>query len=126
MLAKTAIVAATLTFGASSPAAPLNGGLQANPQPVKEKKAKPLPRRYKLWIRIGRCEQPGKEKPGHIQWSHPGPVYGGGLGIYIGTWKAFRLKGMPASPGQASWRQQMRVANRIYDRYGGSSPWGCG
>ena len=98
------------------------GGVEAPANPEKEAK----PKRYKLWIKIGRCEQPGKEKPGNIAWSHPGPRYGGGLGIYQGTWNAFKPKGYPKSPGRASWRQQMEVANRIYRHYGGSHPWGCG
>lgn len=93
-------------------------------KPKAEKKR--LPQRYKLWIRIGRCEQPGSQRPGKINWSHPGPRYGGGLGIYVGTWQAFRVKGMPSHAGAASWRQQMWVANRIFNRYGGSHPWGCG
>lgn len=90
-------------------------------------KSKRLPANYATWIRIGRCEQPGRQKPGGIYWSHPGPRYGGGLGIYQGTWQAFKpnVKGFPATPGQATWRQQMWVANRIYARYG-TSAWGCG
>lgn len=103
----------------------LSGGLAYNAEKPKAEQKK-LPKRYKLWIRIGRCEQPGRQAPGKINWSHPGPRYGGGLGLYIGTWQAFRVKGMPTSPGAASWRQQMWVANRIFDRYGGSHPWGCG
>lgn len=88
-------------------------------------KKHPYPKRYKTWIAIGRCEQPGPGKFG-INWSHPGPTYGGGLGIYIGTWRGFAPKGFPSTPGQATWRQQMTVANRIYARYGGTHPWGCG
>ena len=91
------------------------------------KKHRRLPHNYSTWIAIGRCEQPGREWPGGIYWSHPGPTYGGGLGIYQGTWQAFKppVKGFPSTPGQATWRQQMWVANRIYARYG-TSAWGCG
>ena len=88
-------------------------------------KKKKKPANYNTWIRIGRCEQPGREWPGGIYWSHPGPTYGGGLGIYQGTWNAFKPKGYPSTPGRATWRQQMAVANRIYARYG-TSAWGCG
>lgn len=85
---------------------------------------KRLPARHDLWIRIGRCEQPGRGYKG-IYWSHPGPTYQGGLGFYHGTWDAFKVKGMPDNAGDATWRQQMWVANRLYARYG-TSPWGCG
>ena len=94
--------------------------------PVK-KKAKPkkrLPRNHDLWIRIGRCEQPGSGYKG-IYWSHPGPRYQGGLGFYSGTWAAFKEPWMPSNAGAASWRAQMQVANKLYARYG-TSPWGCG
>ena len=90
--------------------------------PVAEAK---MPKRWQTWVRIGRCEQPGKGAWG-INWSHKGPTYQGGLGFYSGTWLAFRLKGMPSNAGYATWRQQMVVANRIFRRYGGTSPWGCG
>lgn len=82
-----------------------------------------LPRNHDLWIRIGRCEQPGRGYRG-INWSHTGPTYQGGLGFWYGTWSGFRYRGMPSNAGYATWRQQMKVANRLYDRYG-TSPWGC-
>lgn len=82
-----------------------------------------LPPNHDLWIRIGRCEQPGSGYRG-VYWSHPGPTYQGGLGFWYGTWDAFRYPGMPHSAGDASWRQQMRVANRLLRAYG-TSPWGC-
>lgn len=86
-------------------------------------KASVLPRNHDLWIRIGRCEQPGSGYGG-VNWSHPGPTYQGGLGFWYGTWDGFKPHGFPADAGSATWRQQMKVANKLYDRYGGS-PWGC-
>ena len=86
--------------------------------------AKRLPKNYHLWIRMGQCEQPGREWPGRIYWSHPGPTYGGGLGIYQGTWDHWKVKGMPSRPGLATWRQQMWVANRIAADVGFSA-WSC-
>ena len=86
--------------------------------------AKRLPKNYHLWIRMGQCEQPGREWPGRIYWSHPGPTYGGGLGIYQGTWVHWKVKGMPSRPGLATWRQQMWVANRIAASVGFSA-WSC-
>ena len=87
-------------------------------------KKKRLPANHGLWLRIGRCEQPGSGYGG-VNWSHRGPTYQGGLGFWYGTWAAFKVKGMPANAGDATWRQQMWVANRLYARYG-VSPWGCG
>ena len=105
---------------------------QAEPQPLPKhgtvieatQAKKRLPKRHDLWVRIGRCEQPGSGYKG-VYWSHPGPRYQGGLGFYSGTWAAFKEPGMPANAGQATWRQQMWVANKLYARYG-TSPWGCG
>ena len=82
-----------------------------------------LPPNHDLWIRIGRCEQPGSGYRG-VYWSHPGPTYQGGLGFWYGTWDAFRYPGMPENAGDATWRQQMKVANRLLRMYG-TSPWGC-
>jgi hypothetical protein len=82
-----------------------------------------LPPRHDLWIRIGRCEQPGRGYRG-INWSHTGPTYQGGLGFWYGTWSGFKYRGMPSNAGYATWRQQMKVANRLYRLYG-TRPWGC-
>lgn len=83
-----------------------------------------MPNRWRTWVAIGRCEQPGPGKWG-IYWSHPGPTYQGGLGFYYGTWDAYRPRRFPGNAGDATWRQQMKVANRIYRDYG-TSAWGCG
>jgi len=82
-----------------------------------------LPPNHDLWVRIGRCEQPGAGYQG-VNWSHTGPTFQGGLGFWYGTWSGFKYPGMPSNAGYATWRQQMRVANRLYGMYG-TSPWGC-
>lgn len=82
-----------------------------------------LPKNHDLWVRIGRCEQPGNGYKG-VNWSHPGPTFQGGLGFWHGTWDGFKPSGYPADAGQATWRQQMIVANRLLALYG-TSPWGC-
>jgi len=82
-----------------------------------------LPRNHDTWVRIARCEQPGSGYKG-VNWSHKGPTYQGGLGFWYGTWTSFKFPSMPSNAGYATWRQQMKVANRLYDRYG-LSPWGC-
>lgn len=82
-----------------------------------------MPKNWKTWIRIGRCEQPGNGAWG-IRWNHPGPRFQGGLGFYFGTWDSFKPNGYPADAGRATWRQQMNVANRVA-RSVGFSAWGC-
>lgn len=82
-----------------------------------------MPKNWKTWIRIGRCEQPGSGAWG-IRWNHPGPRYQGGLGFYSGTWDSYKPRGYPDNAGQATWRQQMIVANRVAASVGFSA-WGC-
>lgn len=82
-----------------------------------------LPENHDLWVTIGRCEQPGSGYKG-INWSHTGPTYQGGLGFWYGTWSGYKYPGMPSNAGYATWRQQMKVANRLLAMYG-TSPWGC-
>lgn len=82
-----------------------------------------LPANHDLWIKIGVCEQPGSGYKG-VNWSHTGPTYQGGLGFWYGTWSGFKYPGMPSNAGYATWRQQMKVANRLLAMYG-TSPWGC-
>lgn len=82
-----------------------------------------LPENHDLWVAIGRCEQPGSGYKG-VNWQHTGPTYQGGLGFWYGTWASFKYPGMPSNAGYATWRQQMKVANRLYRMYG-TSPWGC-
>ena len=82
-----------------------------------------LPENHDVWVRIGRCEQPGSGYMG-VHWSHPGPTFQGGLGFYYGTWDGYKPSGFPADAGQASWRQQMIVANRVAADVGFTA-WGC-
>jgi len=82
----------------------------------------PLPANHELWVKVGQCEQPGKGYRG-VQWSHRGPAYQGGLGFAASSWRAFKPKGYPANAGDATWRQQMVVANRLWRSVGWG--WGC-
>jgi len=75
-----------------------------------------------LWIRVGRCEQPGRGYMG-VRWSHPGPKYEGGLGFFASSWDAYRPSYYPSNAGNATWQQQMVVASRLWDRAGWG--WGC-
>lgn len=79
------------------------------------------------WLAIGRCEQPGNGWGG-VRWDHPGPRWGGGLGIYMengGTWAAFGGREYAPTPGQATPMQQIQVARNVRARYGYGA-WGCG
>ena len=82
-----------------------------------------LPANHDLWVKIARCEQPGSGYMG-VNWSHTGPTYQGGLGFWYGTWSGYKYPNMPSNAGYATWRQQMKVANRLLNMYG-TSPWGC-
>ena len=82
----------------------------------------PLPANHDLWLRVAKCEQPGKGYGG-VNWKHQGPRYQGGLGFYSGSWDAYKPKGYPDNAGDATWRQQMIVANRLWARAGWG--WGC-
>ena len=82
-----------------------------------------MPAHWQLWVKMGRCEQPGRGAWG-VRWNHPGPTYQGGLGFYHATWDGFKPRGFPADAGQATWRQQMQVANIVARRVGYSA-WGC-
>ena len=82
-----------------------------------------MPENWRIWVKIGRCEQPGRGAWG-VRWDHPGPTYQGGLGFYAATWDGFKPRGYPMDAGQATWRQQMRVANLVAKRVGFSA-WGC-
>jgi len=68
------------------------------------------------WDELARCENGG-------DWSVV-DRYGGGLGIFIGTWHAFGGDEFASNPGYATKAQQIIVAERIYARFG-LSGWGC-
>jgi hypothetical protein len=68
------------------------------------------------WDELARCENGG-------DWNVV-DRYGGGLGIFIGTWHAFGGDEFASNPGYATKEQQIVVAERIYARHG-ISGWGC-
>jgi Transglycosylase-like domain len=75
-----------------------------------------IARRTAQWDELARCENGGN-------WNVV-DRYGGGLGIYIGTWHAFGGGEFASNPGYATKEQQIAVAERIYERHG-LSGWGC-
>jgi hypothetical protein len=72
--------------------------------------------REKTWDALARCESAGN-------WNVV-DRYGGGLGIYIGTWRGFGGGEFASNPGYATKEQQIIVAERVYARYGFDG-WGC-
>jgi hypothetical protein len=96
------------------------GAVLAVGSPVAEAK---MPKNWRIWVAMGRCEQPGPGAWG-VRWSHRGPTYQGGLGFYYRTWQGWKPRHYPSNAGDASWRQQMNVANRVA-RDVGFSAWSC-
>lgn len=126
-VAAMVFAAGASAYPVSDPAGPIASVPVAKETKIKTKakaKKKKKPANHDLWVRIGRCEQPGRGYMG-VNWSHRGPTYMGGLGFWYGTWASFKESWMPSNAGDASWRAQMIVANKLYARYG-VSPWGCG
>jgi hypothetical protein len=87
-----------------------------------------LPPNHDVWLRVGRCEQPGSGYGG-VNWRVHGPTYEGGLGFYTTSWDAFRRKANGRyiskhdNAGDAPWREQMRVAQNLWNSVGWG--WGC-
>lgn len=71
------------------------------------------------FVRLARCEQPGSGKWG-VDWDNSGPTYGGGLGIYKGTWYT---AGSPY-PLWGTIPETLLVADAIRDRFG-ITAWGA-
>jgi hypothetical protein len=72
--------------------------------------------RVAMWDTLAQCET-------QQNWNLVGR-YGGGLGIYVGTWHMFAGDDFASNPGYANKWQQIIVAERIYARYG-LDGWGC-
>jgi uncharacterized protein YabE (DUF348 family) len=72
------------------------------------------------WDELARCESGGRWDT--IDANPDG--YDGGLGIYVGTWRAFGGTEFAPRAGYATREEQIKVGMRIYERYGWD-PWGC-
>ena len=73
------------------------------------------------FVKLGRCEQPGRGKYG-VNWSHQGPTWGGGLGIYKTSWYIAKS---PYKRWSGSMVETILVADAIRDRYSIKSAWGA-
>jgi hypothetical protein len=84
-------------------------------QAVDQQRAEHQARREQMWDRLAQCETAG-------DWANGGD-YGGGLGIYVGTWRMYGGEEFASRPQYATKAQQIVVAERIaLDGMGG---WGC-
>lgn len=72
------------------------------------------------WDELARCESGGRWDT--IDANPDG--YDGGLGIYVGTWRAFGGLEFAPRAGYATREQQIIVGMRIHDALGWD-PWGC-
>ncbi|MGH8976669.1 MAG: transglycosylase family protein [Acidimicrobiia bacterium] len=71
--------------------------------------------RVAMWDTLADCETGG-------DW-YDGGEYGGGLGIYVGTWQMYGGREFAVRPQWATKAEQIIIAERIaLDGYGG---WGC-
>jgi len=113
------LVAGALVSGASAAEARPLAKFPANP--TKRDVAKRVPD-WQRFVRLGRCEQPGPSKYGDgVNWGNQGPTYGGGVGLYAGTWRA---AGSPYRVFSGSKWETILVADAIRDRFG-ITAWGA-
>lgn len=96
-------------------------GMKFPRNPTRRDVAKRVPD-WRGFVRLGRCEQPGASKYGDgVRWAHPGPTWGGGLGIYRGTWYTARS---PYRLWSGDKWETILVADAIRDRFG-ITAWGA-
>jgi hypothetical protein len=87
----------------------------ARAEAARAREAEQHSRRVAMWDRLAECETGGN-------WQNGGD-YGGGLGIYVGTWRMYGGTEFAGRPQWATKAQQIAVAERIAnDGFGG---WGC-
>lgn len=95
--------------------------LRFPPKPTHADLVKRVPDWYRF-VKLGRCEQPGYSKYGDgVRWGHQGPTWGGGVGLYRGTWLA---AGSPYRVFSGSRPETILVADAIRDRFG-ITAWGA-
>ena len=91
------------------------------PNPTRRDVAKRVPD-WKGFVNLGRCEQPGDSKyHDGVQWGHKGPTYGGGVGLFAGTWRSV---GSPYKVFSGDKWETILVSDAVRDRYG-ITAWGA-
>lgn len=95
--------------------------MQFPPSPTRADVARRVPD-WQGFVRLGRCEQPGPSKYGDgVRWDHPGPTWGGGVGLYRGTW---HTAGSPYRVFSGNKWETILVADAVRDRFG-ITAWGA-
>lgn len=96
-------------------------------RPVRHTRLEVLVPNWKVFIALGRCEQPGDGKWG-IAWDQTrNSSYPGGLGVFAANWNSEEFGGLDMAPSadKATPIQQMIQAQRIINTYN-IHAWGCG
>lgn len=128
------VLAVTVAKGAGAPCAKHAGAgkrecvaqakrdaLRFPPNPTKADVAKRVPD-WQGFVRLGRCEQPGPSKYGDgVRWDHQGPTWGGGVGLFRGTWLA---AGSPYPVFSGDKWETILVSDAVRDRFG-ITAWGA-
>jgi hypothetical protein len=90
------------------------------PHPTLTDLKKRVPDWYNF-VKLGRCEQPSASEIHGVAWSHQGPTWGGGLGIYKSTWYMAKS---PYRLWSGSYIETILVADAIRDQVG-ITAWGA-
>ena len=91
------------------------------PNPTRRDVAKRVPD-WRGFVNLGRCEQPGPSKyHDGVQWGHKGPTYGGGVGLFAGTWRSV---GSPYKVFSGDKWETILVSDAVRDRFG-ITAWGA-
>lgn len=91
------------------------------PNPTRADVARRVPD-WQGFVRLGKCEQPGWSKYNDgVAWGHQGPTWGGGVGLFRGTWLA---AGSPYRVFSGDKWETILVSDRIRDRFG-ITAWGA-
>ena len=91
------------------------------PNPTRRDVAKRVPD-WVGFVNLGRCEQPGDSKyHDGVQWGNKGPTYGGGVGLFAGTWRSV---GSPYKVFSGDKWETILVSDAVRDRFG-ITAWGA-
>jgi len=94
---------------------------QFPPHPTRSDVAKRVPD-WRGFVNLGKCEQPGDSKyHDGVAWGNQGPTYGGGVGLFAGTWRA---AGSPYKVFSGDKWETILVSDAIRDRFG-ITAWGA-
>jgi hypothetical protein len=138
LIAATNSPADATRVGAASISRPAPRVAERSWPPVARKAKAKLPKNWRFFVAIGRCEQPAPEtRKRHGRWPKRyawgidwhqtrNYSYPGGLGVWAPLWSEKGIAGTKMAPSadRATPIQQMIQAQRIVDRYG-KYAWGC-